>query len=106
MHSGATRAGCNQATIVCSGVQGRLEPQRSITRIAYPISGRGNRMDVLGLYARKLCQRSRLVLGNGLEDNYQRVVLRAHLSSDLEISLQLYKPTARVGFSAGWRTRV
>jgi len=46
-----------------------------------------DRVDVLGLYKWKIWQRDGLILGEGVEDDNYEIVLRAHLSSDFQLSL-------------------
>jgi hypothetical protein len=49
-------------------------------------------MDVLGLYKWKIRERERLILGEGVEDDNYAIVLRTHLPSDLQLSLESPRP--------------
>ena len=46
-----------------------------------------NWVDILGLYKWKVRQRERLILGEGVGDNYYSIVLRAYGASDLQLPL-------------------
>jgi hypothetical protein len=44
-------------------------------------------------------------MGEGIEDNYSRNVLRTHLSNYIELLLQLSRPPSKALIPTRWRTR-
>ena len=44
-----------------------------------------DRVDILGFYVREVRQGSKCILGEGIEDNHSRVILRAYFPRYMEL---------------------